>query len=400
MAHFLKPKNAGKEGFKQRADGVLTAMSIKAFDKSKDVVLWGGGNGGEVLSLVAYNNKGKLMANCYLVGQEKHAYDPDGDHLWYNIYRVIPYDAHEGTGTLTAVDKKGMPFVRIALSIEKGGVDVKLASGGTFAPAQEASVDISSFASFRMKTAKKGETLRVSTAFATVAKMRFEVTRAGTTFHVGACVPEGTVDFTKAYIFFHPDTMEPKDTPNYAKFTGRWTSVERYTSIMGVQGGQVRKTVVLIPFMTIESRSNQGNTNVFGDHGLETLDAILHACATAVKREVTGPVNRVGVLSYSSGIQHLVRFANKLGGTGIIREQFDLDGPHWKAKHNSAPKLKSAKNVTVSQDGPTDPSVEWIHLHAGTWTSTAYGPPTDHMALHENIGKLTARALIAGSVMS
>lgn len=408
MAHFLKPKGASGAGFQQRADGAVTAMTIAGGQKSKEIVLWGGGRGGEKLSLVAYSNAGKRIADCYLTRQEKHDYDPDGDHLWYYVYTVIAKDFPDShdlvvSGTLTAVDKAGMPFARIALSIEK--MEVERVSLPVFLPRTVSSVTSSSFLPFRLNKAKKGEQLTVADSSATICQMRLRLRKGHATYWVGAAIPQGVKDFTKAYIFFHPDTMGEKSNATYESFGADWEYVERYVVTIGTQIAEAKGVVVLVPFMTQKSRTNSASTNMFAERGVTTIMSLMGACAMVAEEDPPSVVRQIGVISFSSGIQHLVRFSSVMAGSGIIKEQIDLDGAHYKIKHNAAPKLKGVKNIMVTQEPPKDPTVEWIYLPASAWKpsdlKTRPDAPEDPIkdAVHTNIGCLTIRAVVGNSVI-
>src|SRR4051812_35281808 len=75
----------------------------------------------------------------------------------------------------------------------------------------------------------KGATLVEAVAGGTVFDFLFKIEKNGAIFWVGACVPAGTADFSRAYIFFHPDTISSTDDAGYPGFTGRWPTVrQRY----------------------------------------------------------------------------------------------------------------------------------------------------------------------------
>ena len=121
MAYFSKPIYATFDGFKKKSsNGAISSMSIPTIGTKKNVVVWGGGRGGEVLRLSAMDATGIQLAKTRLLGVEKgHAKDPDGDDQWFMLYEVEALA--EGTGTLTAQDKAGMPFARIAFVVGAGG---------------------------------------------------------------------------------------------------------------------------------------------------------------------------------------------------------------------------------------------------------------------------------------
>lgn len=413
VAHFLRPTDEkGSPGYQMRSDGVLTAIKIDGVKAQKRIVLWGGDRNGNHLTFNggAYDAKGRLLARI-VAGPvlEKHSKDPDDDHLWYFRYRLE--GVAEGVGTLTAVDGANMPFARIQVTVGRGDIKVTLDDDiAAFTMASTSTVTQSSFVKFRDGTAGPGDKLDKDTAFATVAQLRFKVEKNKTTFWVGACIPDGTTDFSKAYIFFHPDTMGPDDNPTYSTFTGRWPGVFRYVEIIGVQLAQVQKTVLLVPFMTNLSQSIKSDTNMFADRSLDTVSEILAACGHAAGKAATGPVKSLGLASFSSGINHLARFVSAVGNKSVIKEQIDLDSAFQINKHSNAPILKSARNTMVTQQPRMNNSVKWIQLDENAWFETSFGPPKikgkhgvlvkNGGALHNNIGNFTFREAVRDKNLS
>jgi hypothetical protein len=425
VAHFVKPLGASSEGFKQKSDGSLSSMTTGGVGSKKIVVLWGGGNGGEILKLAAIDSKGKRLATTRLMStptnkfgvEAGHAKDPDGDDQWFLRYELTI--VAEGTGTLTAVDKTGMPFARIALIVPSGDVtEIKqtLATGGISGEETRDSVSPATVLPFTRTPSPtpKGSKLVVPPVTADVHELLFRMEKDGVTFWIGACVPAGTSDFTRAYIFFHPDTMTDPDNATYPAFTGAWPGVRRYVLIQGVQlAAAAKKMVLLVPFMTRASRSNTSATNMFASRGLDTLNSLLDACQTAIGLGSKGAkVARVGVASFSSGIEHMVRFAVKVGGTGIIKEQIDFDSAFITgAKHSSTPRV-GGKNIQVTQMSPFDPRLatpraaanEWLQVDASAWPATSFGPPVikgapQGFTIHNNIGNFMFRAMMEKSIV-
>jgi hypothetical protein len=118
MAHFEKPLYVGNDGYKLKSDGSLSAMSIASSTAGtkKQVVVWGGGDRGEVLSLVARDYDGAMLADTRLIGQEKgHPPEPGGDDEWYMLYELEVVKG--GCGSLRAVDKLRRPFAAIDLTV-------------------------------------------------------------------------------------------------------------------------------------------------------------------------------------------------------------------------------------------------------------------------------------------
>jgi hypothetical protein len=206
-------------------------------------------------------------------------------------------------------------------------------------------------------------------AVGTITEFLFKIEKGGAIFWVGACVPENTLDFTRAYLFFHPDTISAADDAGYPTFSGRWPNVKRYVPALGIQMASIKQMPLIVPFMTNASRTNATNTNLFADRGVETLNDILTAIQMSLGRTpAPTTVRQVGVSSYSSGVNHLFRFAEKLGGSGLIREQIDFDSAFMVSAHKSAPPLQGCVNWMVTQSAPpTRNRVGWLHLPQQAW---------------------------------
>jgi hypothetical protein len=210
-------------------------------------------------------------------------------------------------------------------------------------------------------------TARLAEGFAqgTVFDLLFKIEKNGALFWVGACVPAGTSDFSRAYIFFHPDTISATDDAAYPSFAGRWPTVrQRYVLPEGLQMAAIRAVPLIVPFMTNASRANDARTNLFAERGVETIDDILGAMQIAIGQTGTsGSVQQIGVASFSSGVDHLARFADKLGGSGLIREQIDLDSAFMIVAHRNAPVLPGVVNWMVSQSAPPFAGRPgWLHV--------------------------------------
>jgi hypothetical protein len=217
---------------------------------------------------------------------------------------------------------------------------------------------------FLFQPVPKNATLVEGAAIGTIRELLFKIEKNGVVFWVGAVVPAGTSDFTRAYLFFHPDTIAATDDAAYPSFTGRWPTVQRYVVPLGLQVAAVKPMVLIVPFMTSASRSNGSSSNLFGDRGSDTLNDIMAAIQISVGQTGTPQsIQQLGVASFSSGVNHLARFADRLGGTGLIREQIDLDSPFMVVAHKSMPNLATAVNWTVTQSpAPHSNKLGWLHL--------------------------------------
>ncbi len=240
---------------------------------------------------------------------------------------------------------------------------------------------------FLFRPRPKNAMLAANNVTGRVSEFLFRIEKNGSIFWVGAAVPDGTVDFSRCYIFFHPDTISATDDALYPSFSGRWiNSVKNYVFYLGTQMAAVKKMVLLVPFMTYASRSNSSTTNLFADRGSTTLDAIMSGIeSTMGVRRPRGLVSSVGVASYSSGVNHLWRFAEMVGGMGIINEQIDFDSAYMKTAHKTMPVLPNAANWNVTQSPPKMPgTIGWLHLPHEAFQKVVSG----NLDTHGKIGNM------------
>ena len=244
----------------------------------------------------------------------------------------------------------------------------------------------------------KNAALMEAPAFGTVFELLFKIEKNGAIFWVGACMPTGTTDFSRAYIFFHPDTMSSADNASYPGFTGRWPNVrQRYVLREGLQMAAVKTMPLIVPFMTQASRANNAGTNLFADRGVETLDDILAAIQISIGQTGTfGSVRQIGVASFSSGINHLARFAQNLGASGLIREQIDFDSAFMTVPHKNAPILPGVVNWMVSQSAPPFAgSLGWLHVPQSAFRNVN----TERGDTHRQIGFMMFQTMMTVSVV-
>lgn len=262
-----------------------------------------------------------------------------------------------------------------------------------------ASIVPASVMPFLFTPTAKHAALTESAAKGSVSEFLFKIEKNGAIFWVGACVPAGTADFSRAYVFFHPATISVSDDAAYPGFAGRWPVVRRYVSMQGLQMAAIKPMPLIVPFMTHASCTNDPRSNLFADRGVETLNDILSAIQISLGQTGTpGLVQQVGVASFSSGIDHLFRFAEKLGGTGIIREQIDFDSAFIvKAYHHKhMPNLAGAVNWMVSQvPPPAGKRLGWLHLPANAFRKVhSYSEST-----HAQIGYMMFQTMMMLSCM-
>jgi hypothetical protein len=80
-----------------------------------------------------------------------------------------------------------------------------------------------------------------------IREFLFEMRKDGEVYWIGAAVPEGTSDFSKAQVFFHPTVVQNgvvhAAEGDYPAFRGGWSgSLQRYIAMQGGQLAGARKT--------------------------------------------------------------------------------------------------------------------------------------------------------------
>lgn len=236
-------------------------------------------------------------------------------------------------------------------------------------------------------------------AIGTITELLFRIEKNGVVFWVGAAVPEGTSDFTRAYIFFHPDTIGSSDDAAYPTFTGRWPTVQRYVAEMGLQMAAAKKgMVVIVPFMTWKSKSNSAQTNLFADRGVDTINDIMTAVQMSLGQMLYfQSIEQIGVASFSSGVNHMARFAASIGSTGLIREQIDFDSAFMVSKHMQAPVLESAVNWMVTQSPPPRAGRPgWVQVSSHAFRNV----PTMRNDTHSQIGNMMFQSMMVFSAIA
>ena len=207
-----------------------------------------------------------------------------------------------------------------------------------------------------------------------MSNLLFRVDKGGRPFWVGVAVPFGTKDFTRAHVYFHPTVKQGKEVraeeSDYPTFTGGWvTTMQRYTKIAGGQLAASGATVPLIvPFTTMGSHDAKPKTmdftnNMFNSRPAALLSAVLGA-AQDVMTGTTGnapELKSIGVSSFSSGIHAMKIFLAKIGGTKLVAEINDFDGPFIKGPTTKVmPRLPGAVSRTFTQEFSTPPQAGWI----------------------------------------
>jgi hypothetical protein len=85
-----------------------------------------------------------------------------------------------------------------------------------------------------------------------IREFLFEMNKDGQTYWIGAAVPQGTSDFSKVQVFFHPTVVQNgvvhAADSDYRAFVGGWSgSLQRYVAMQGGQLAGARQTALISP---------------------------------------------------------------------------------------------------------------------------------------------------------
>jgi hypothetical protein len=233
-----------------------------------------------------------------------------------------------------------------------------------------------------------------------IHELLLEVRKAQSVFWVGAAVPKGTTDFTRAQVFFHPTVVQARkvvaaDT-DYRDFKGGWSgSLQRYVAMQGGQlAGAGLKMPLLVPFTTmaaLDTKHHPGQ-NMFTDRPVETLNAIM----AAIQRQITQKagakptLSALGAASFSSGISALRLFLAAMRSSGLVKEVIDFDSPHIKKEPKMLTRSPGAVSKCFTQTGPppsVHPGPGYVILTAKHFDSvTAYTQYPEPQRTHARIG--------------
>jgi hypothetical protein len=214
-----------------------------------------------------------------------------------------------------------------------------------------------------------------------IHELLFRVEKDSSVFWVGAAVPFGTIDFTKAQVFFHPTVVQGGNViaadVDYPEFKNGWPNVlQRYVAMQGSQLAGGRLTTLLVPFTTMGAL-NSVNQNMFSVDPIGTLDALMAAVKEAVApfAPVLTDIGTVGVTSFSSGITAMRLFITHLSPTGLLREATDLDSPFIIAEPKVLTQVPpGAVSRCYTQHVLPSPPFGWVNLPAAGFSSIPSNP--------------------------
>ena len=164
----------------------------------------------------------------------------------------------------------------------------------------------------------------------------FEVKKGGRVFWIGAAVPKGITDFSRAQMYFTPSTVKPgphgkvivlADDKDYQAFTGGWADrMRNFIPMMGLQAAAAKKPVtLLVTFMKSTAFSVLNDDNVFKDRPVQTLNVVMNA----IKRHVgaapfSSVIDKLGVSSFSSGVTPMRLCIERTRGVASHQRSFQF----------------------------------------------------------------------------
>ena len=235
-----------------------------------------------------------------------------------------------------------------------------------------------------------------------IAEYLFQMDKDGVTYWIGAAVPQGTGDFSKVQVYFHPTVVNGGNVhaadADYRAFRGGWSgSIQRYVAMQGAQLAGARRTPLIVPFMTMAAQHGGAGAYMFAVDPLGTMNAIM----SAVAAEVTGSpaqvnVSQIGVSSFSSGIGAMRLFIGSLGSTGRIVETTDFDGPFIIAERGRVTRSPGAITRIFSQVPPPLFEPGWVTMPAANFRNVQ---KYKDQGVHAQIGWMTYYMASLGSVI-
>ncbi len=202
-----------------------------------------------------------------------------------------------------------------------------------------------------------------------IREFLFEMRKDNHVYWIGVAVPQGTSNFSKTQVFFHPTVVNGGNVHaadgDYKTFRGGWAkSIQRYVSMQGGQLAGARQTTLLVPFMTMAAQSGSDRDYMFATRPTETLNAIMTAVRNACIQGAESPVqvSQVGVSSFSSGIGAMRLFIKTFGSTGVIKETTDFDSPYIVAEPKLITRASGAVGRVFTQMALHSPQFGWLTL--------------------------------------
>ncbi len=224
---------------------------------------------------------------------------------------------------------------------------------------------------------------------ADIHEFLFEVKKGSSVFWVGAAVPKGVSDFTRAQVYFHPTVVQNGTVHaadgDYREFKGGWSgSLQRYVAMQGGQFAAAGKRYPMIfPFTTMAALQGGGH-NMFTDRPVVTLNGIMDAIRDRTPGATGLPnLTKIGVASFSSGIMSMRRFINDMKSSGLIREVIDFDSPFITIEAKALTPSPGAVSKCYTQHQLAHPPMGWVQVSSDNFKDiTAFRSS----GLHAQIG--------------
>jgi len=242
----------------------------------------------------------------------------------------------------------------------------------------------------------------------------FEVKKGGRVFWIGAAVPKGITDFSRAQMYFTPSTVKHgrdgkvvvlADDKDYQTFTGGWADrMRNFVPMMGRQAAGAKKpAILLITYMKSTTFNALNNDNVFKDRPVQTLNVVMNA----IKRHVgaapfSSVIEKLGVSSFSSGVTPMRLCISALATSGLIKEVFNFDGPYLTAEHNKELTLPPGAVLKVfTQFQRTPPPVGWVNLLQDhfQFVTEKFDRTAPEDIMHQRIGRMMLHQALENSVV-
>jgi hypothetical protein len=181
---------------------------------------------------------------------------------------------------------------------------------------------------------------------------------------VCAVVPDGTTEFNRALIFFHPLPTKRAgyDDGQYAQQTGGWHNIYRYCEQQGAQlAASNKKMIFIMPIFNLASTETCGFFPAKWKDLIELILRNIRDQRFAGRKGEPMNVNEIITASYSAGIQYMRTFLRDgVGLTGALKEVWDYDGRFSTAKDKSEGLSAFAPKVLTYDQRPVKMS-EVVH---------------------------------------
>lgn len=234
-----------------------------------------------------------------------------------------------------------------------------------------------------------------------IRRFLFEMTKDGQIYWIGVSIADGIKGFDNVQIYFHPPPTNQGKVwardEDYSAFTGGWIGKYDWVGINGGQLAGVRPaTPLIVPFMRDAAYRGSSPEYMFATKPMETLSAIIAAVRTVVTgKTADGHVGRIGVSSFSRGIEGMRLFIRTFGSSRLVVEATDFDSPFIIGSLKTLTTPPKGVGRVVSQIPPPHGRTPgWLYLPEVQFKFVNFAPDT-----HQKIGRMTFFAAMAQSTI-